>query len=558
MDPRDYQEVFEPFAEWSLAAHKRRAFQPSPHADIGFYWKEWYSGSHDGITRDQRRTLAMVGASHDEQERLAKWLLREFLPRYMEDFAEAVPAALSDLANRAPFVDWAAFQEARLAHSGGAVRAPVVPDGYPAGTTIREVRAVAFPRGIDDAGFAQRGPFPAEALLPPWRAAWFMPFLLPMAWLAAGGLRSGPWLKWFRDLHWLSSTGIVLAVLAGWIVRAAVSAVWAGGVFWLLALLFDLTYGIVYCFRVAPAVGHLFSTLRKCLIQVVIVPAIGKIEQGSCGCALCLAAVASAFRAGSDRYSGPLADVMKRFGAAAPQWPITGRMAWLGWILPVALDGKEKSAAEDPDAHGLIKPFLSGPDPLAAAGQPAVPVAVAPALEMGYASDRRKKTIRCFHVVQALLTISDDWSRTRLARNAAAAIFSSAMIWMWPGARCMVEPPPAPAVVMPSGRAPDQKLWVTLQTKRPECFCVSLDSEYWAYRVARLAPVSANHARAAISMAPRPDRTTEDATDGSIFIVRRRYLWFRDLGSGKNAGRQFLSTIDKMSQGSILPAPAPE
>ena len=533
-----FEEIFDPFVKWCNAS-RGPILRPPPRLDLGLYWSEWYGGNHpEGITPDQRQ--ALTGIVRKQPEALANWLLQQFLPRYMLGHEEAVEAAFVDLSRVLPFQDWGVFRD-RQVILGGGVRAPIVPEISDGRAVSTILESVAIPCGQDSSGF-RSDQFKETALNCPWRVALQLPFWMRVAWLAGGRLRGRGLLIWARDALWLVSLCSFLALL--WLLGddAALIAVPTTGVLWSAALAGDLAVGVWFWFSTRRDARFLRQTLKSSLIRVRL-KGPSEIEGNSAAAALALSAMGAAFRAFAGRYRGALAAVLRRFEAGASAGDITGRLSRWGWILPVVLNGKTIPRSDIPTSRGLLKPFWSGGDNVANR----LPHLAQPpsSAQVGYATDADHRPRGCFHVAQAVLMISGDWSYARLARNVAALLFSICMFQLLPDARCIVKPPAPPAVVPPSGRAPGSLLWVTIETPRPNCFCIRFDSMFWAGRRIDVKDQNNGTGKAELPLVQRPHASPQDSSDGEISIDLRRHIWFREF-SNLNDGKIALKTVDGM------------
>ena len=112
-----------------------------------------------------------------------------------------------------------------------------------------------------------------------------------------------------------------------------------------------------------------------------------------------------------------------------------------------------------------------------------------------------------------------------LAKSASAVILSVVIGWHLIGLRCILDPPAIPKVVGDSGRAPGRKIWVSLNTNRPECFCVRLNSIDYFNRKANVVWKSETWPRAELILLPRPGHTNGTLGRVEIIQVKKFELW---------------------------------
>jgi hypothetical protein len=136
------------------------------------------------------------------------------------------------------------------------------------------------------------------------------------------------------------------------------------------------------------------------------------------------------------------------------------------------------------------------------------------------------------------MAIGDFSSRWQMALNTFAVVVSAAVLLGLPDLRSIIAPPPAPIVVTPSSPSP-YYLWVSLDTKKPECFQVVLESKFWSSRRAEVKPYGGANGsvRAEIRLQRAGRQITNNEEDGTVWIERRHRFLTRDFAPGERVGR---------------------
>lgn len=474
------------------------------------------------------------------------------------DHGEGLRPILCGLAHVAPFDQWPAFAAyRRWGYPAGFPPIIVAEHGVGHRGNIKWLGVVALP-GHSDRQRIRPENFSVnpDVLMSAWRAACgllggaaFGP--LAALWLLAGR-HSGPrWRAIVLDFLWLTAFSILVLLLTRDPGSRLVVIFEALVIVWATALIMNSAEAMFACWvgwRQARTWGALLkrSQVRFRLPEPMVV--IGN----SLGVSLCLSLMIAVFRA--KPLAGPsfLRNILRQLRKARRRWSATGNVTSFGWIGPVAIKPKFEAALAHPMIEHLITPWQSGArqtvvDEMAAdtrkqsSAQPA-------AAQIGYAGENaRLRSHRCWHIAQAVLIAGGGWSGVQLLRTTAIVSFTLVMFLALPDLFCAINPPPRPDIVFPSGRGPLNRLfWVTLATDRPRCFCVRLDSGYWAYRQAdvkweRGQPASN---RAEIPLYQRKNPTSADPSDGVIRIQHRNRLFFKNYLMEGNDGIYPLASIE--------------
>jgi hypothetical protein len=153
----------------------------------------------------------------------------------------------------------------------------------------------------------------------------------------------------------------------------------------------------------------------------------------------------------------------------------------------------------------------------------------------------------CRHVAQALARLGELSSAMQMAFNGLAVAASVAVLLSLSDLRGILLPPAAPFPVVPTSPSPDY-LWVSLDTRHPECFFVTLESRFWANRRAEVASRNGANGsmRAEIRLrAVGAPGTAED--DGIVWVERRHRFLTREFGPGERVGRYDLSYLKRLN-----------
>jgi hypothetical protein len=151
---------------------------------------------------------------------------------------------------------------------------------------------------------------------------------------------------------------------------------------------------------------------------------------------------------------------------------------------------------------------------------------------------------QCRSVAQSLMVVGGLSSRRQVATNVLALVTSVTMLAALPGLRSILTPPPPPVPRAVPSTSPYQ-LWIDVDSRSPESFYVTLESQFWANRRAPVQvhedPDHAVRAELRLRRLARP--ATTDVNDGTVWIERRRHFLTREFAPGEQVGRYSLSYL---------------
>jgi hypothetical protein len=245
-------------------------------------------------------------------------------------------------------------------------------------------------------------------------------------------------------------------------------------------------------------------------------------------------------------------EISERLINGASGWGATGKVGAFGFIGAVDVKPKIEAALRQSRIEHLLAPWQKGAsqkqvDEMAREISPPESAVSS----VGYAADlHRLMSHRCWHMAQALLTATGFLTRRQLLWSAAITTLTIGMATAFNDLRCIFDPPPIPEVTFPSGRAPGQVFWVSLNTDRPRCFCVLLDSGYWAHRQADVefqgGRTPSN--RAELRLLPRLPQESDDERSGSIMVQRQRRFLSRGFLGAEVVGEYSLSYVQGLGR----------
>jgi hypothetical protein len=549
------------FWHWSKDSFREGSLLRGPIPGIGGHWDEWHR--HEA-SHSEREAIEAIGKSEKDQRKFIAWLIRHWAVE--EGFGRnrsLIRFALHQLANVPPFKQWRAFEKYRHGYASGGVAAIVLAENsLGESEDVRAVETVALPSDHTGQHLVTEG-FRAESaeMEIPRRAAasalsgrGLVHFVV--LW-ALAGRRSYP--RWFSSIlsfAWLAVAGLIIYLWAGpdpgthlRLFLGALTGLWAG-----LVLVAAVTVGLesVRAWRVGRRLG---DQLANSQFRIRMNGGF-TLKGASAGLPFCLNILTAVHRS-SARSSRRSWLWQSFFANASPReaWAATGVIAANGALNSVVIEPKLRACLNHPSVKHILTPRQPGANRralgfLSAArhGRPQRGVEPEPSMagsNLAFAAEESRLRLHpCRNLAQAMLTLGGLTSRWQAGANVVALASSILMIGALPDVRAILSPPPAPTAVGPSSPSPDY-LWVSLDTKNPECFRVVLESGFWANRrVDVLAHSGVNASvRAEIRLQRLDDPVERSGDDAVVWLERRPRFLSRDFNSGERVGRYSVSYL---------------
>ncbi len=535
----------------------------SPLQGIGSHWDEWFQ--HEASESD-RDAIEAIGRQRFEQRRFVAWLARRWA-REANWRGDAPPAryVLAQLSRVSPFDKWPAFERYRTTYGAPGISA-IVLDEQSAGESndVRRVEALVLPADEDTAahdvvseGFqSESGDLGAarqaamslldgKGLLV-FLALWTVTGRRPYPRLLRAGLLAG----------WIAVAALIVSLLVGSEpgnrivpIFGVLLALWAS------LVLTALTVVIGQSLRAWVAGREWKRRLERYQTRIRINGGLS-VQGGSAGLAFCLNTLLATYR--SHPRVSTRSWLWERFFGnlrLASGWAATGIVSPQAHVKRVTIEPKIRACLEHPEITDIITPWQkearqSVIDGLIASRtkRNTRETVMTAGLTRAFASEKQQlRSHRCRHAAQSILAIGDFTSRSQMLANVLAVAASIVMLAALPDIRNVLDPPPPPAVVAPGSPSP-YYLWVSLNTKRPEAFDVTLESGFWSNRRASVAAYGGpdGSVRAEMRLNRLVRQTSVDEEDGTVWIQRRRKFLTRDYESGERVGSYSFSHITQL------------
>lgn len=569
---------------WSTESYRCGSLLRGPVHAIGSHWEEWYDHEASPQSRD---AIAAIGRDPREQRRFVLWMARHWAP--LASWNETTPPirfVLKQLAQRAPFDQWAAFERYRGEYGLRGVSAIVI-DAESKGSAndVRAVEAILLPQDAEPGaativteGFdADRTELNTARLAALNLLSGGGLTRLLAIWLASGRRPYSRAVAWSLTSGWLLTAALLLFLLVGPDPRSALTPLATTLLaLWLALVLVAVTVMLAVA-RGARRAGRAWrSSLEQGQLRLHMDGGL-KVQGGSAGLPLVLNTVLAITRAKPEfaNDSWLWQRIVARLRADARRWAATGVVAPSGALDAVVLDAKLRATLQRPGIAHVLTPHqrdattraldlqaeLLAPVSRADAGVSNVE-ALASTPRVGSGSTIKQSTARpsrlafastpralslhrSRHVAQSLFTMAGLRSRRQLATNSLAVATSVVMLLALPDLKSLVSPPPAPHVVRPASPSP-YHLWVSLDTRAPQYFSVVFESEFWANRRANVYVYNGANAsvRAELRLHRTLRPTTDDLDNGTVWIERRRRLLSREFEPGQRVGRYTLAHVN--------------
>jgi hypothetical protein len=537
------------FWHWSTESFRSAALLRSPLQGVASHWDEWYL--HEASESD-RQAIDAVGGSVFEQRRFICWLARHWA-REARWRDEQLPGrfVLAQLSRVAPFDKWTAFEKYRTTYAAPGIAA-IVLNEESAGEAgdVRPVEALALPLDDDaaagtvvadgfqiDSGDLNTARRAALSLL---NGKGFLIFL--SLWTLIGERPYPRYLRVLLAAGWIAVVALMVRLLVGpdpgnqlVTLEAILLALWSLLVATSLATAGALAIN-------AWLMGREMRTRMES--QQVRLRMNGglSVHGGSAGLAFCLNDLLAAYRSHPRVANGSWLweRFFRRLRGASQTWAATGIISADGKVDHVVLEPKIRACLRNPAITDVLTPWQrearqSLIDAAAATTKPVRRTVASGEMVFGFASGQRKvRSHRCRHAAQSIIAIGDFSSRSQLATNIFALAVTVVMALALPDIRNVLEPPPAPRVVIPGSPSP-YYLWVSLDTKRPDAFKAELESGFWSNHRANVFAYGGADAsfRAEIRLTRHAHQATIDERDGTVWIERRRKFFNREFQAGE-------------------------
>ena len=537
------------FWHWSTEGFRSGALLRSPLQGVASHWDEWYE--HEA-SESERHAIDAVGRSGFEQRRFVCWLARHWA-REARWRDELLPAryVLAQLSHVAPFDGWTVFEKYRATYAAPGIAAIVLSEESAGeAADVRPIEAVALPLDEDAAaGTVVADGFHTDTgeLNTARRAAMSLldgkGLILFLALWGLAGIR--PYSRVVRAVliaGWLTVIGLIVRLLFGpdpgaqlLIFVAVLFALWSSLVMTALVVAGTLSFN---AWRFGKALRR---RIEQRQLHLRMSDGLS-VHGGSAGLAFCLNTLLATYRSYpyvSDR-TWLWERFFRRLRVASQTWAATGIVDADGSVEHVVLSPKIRACLRNANVTDVLTPWQaearqSAIERFAATTRPVQPTSLNGGLVLGFASVQKKlRSHRCRHAAQSIMAVGDFSSRSQLTVNVLALAVSVAMALALRDIRNVLEPPPAPRVVLPGSPSP-YYLWVSLDTKRSDAFKAELESGFWANRRADVFAYGGADAsvRAEIRLTRHGHQSTIDERDGTVWIERRRTFLTREFEAGE-------------------------
>lgn len=561
---------------WSTESYRCGSLLRGPVHGIGSHWEEWYNHEASPAMRD---AIAAVGAHPRRQREFVLWLARRWAPEALwSGERPSIRFVLKQLAQRAPFNRWVAFEAYRESYGLRGVRAVVLAaDSQGEAGDVRLVEATMLPKDADlSASQIVTEGFDVDRTE------------LNTARLATMNLLDGRSLRLMLAL-WIGTgrrpypRSLSAAIALGWALSAALLLYLVVGpdpgnalrplattllALWTVLVVLAVVVALGVSLGAAQAGRAWKRLIGKSQLRLHMSGGL-KVQGGSAGLAFAINLLLSVARMHPEIASESWLwrRIICALRARARSWVATGVIEPDGAVKSVVLDAKLRAALQDVEVTDMLTPRQRGANeralgvqaellapvsradggiPIGAThGASTVATPRAAAARLGFAATRRTLVLhRCRNIAQAVIAISGMASRRQIAVNALALATSVVMLIALRDLRAIVAPPPAPQVVLPISPSPYQ-LWVSLDTPEPRYFSVVLESQFWANRRSTVESYTGANAstRAELRLTRLLRPMTEDLEDGTVWVERRRRLLTREFAPGERVGRYTFSHI---------------
>lgn len=555
------------FWYWCTESYSAGALLRTPLHSIASHWDEWYRFEASDADRD---TIDRMADDPRLQRRFIGWLIRHW-GREARWEGERLPMrfVLAQLAQVSPFDHWPGFASYRDVRAARGISAVVLgEDSAGNDADVRAMEAVAIPQDLDPAAPAVIADgFTSDAadldtahaatrqllggrgllrLLLAWtligrRPLTTVPTLLLIGgWILVAGLLV--WLRFGVDPGaQLVPLTLILVGVWGALVATALT-VWA----WT-------------CLRAARLARAWRRQLDHAQVYLRMSGGLTLIG-GSAGVPFALNILLAVTRVAPDapNRSWLWRRVVDALRTDGQRWAATGMLRGDGRIMPVALEQKLRACLLHPSVTHVLTPRQ--PEARRAAIEklarllPRHPklLARAPRAELvgarfGYASElpllesHQHRTLAA-----AILDLGGLRSGWQPLANAFALVVSVVVIAGASDLRGILLPAPAPVVVAPFSPTTYQ-LWVSLDTRRPQDFAVTLESVFWANRRADVTVVegAAVPPRAELRMTRRNVPVASEIDHGTVWIERRRHFLGREYAPGERVGQYTVNYLSR-------------
>lgn len=551
------------FWHWSREAYRDGSLLRSPLPGISSHWDEWLR--HEASENDLR-DIEVAGRTVSGQRCFIAWLLSRWTAEANVGGKETVRRfILPQLAKVQPFNQWKAFQTYCPESRPRGISA-IVLAGESTGNR-EDVRALDAVLLTPNAG----GPaivtedFHADHLdLETSRRAALNLLqgtgllILMGLWIAAGRRPYPRWLRCTLGIAWLGVVGLLARLVFGpdpgarltWMIAGLV-ALWAGLMSAGLATAAREIYG-------AQQQGRVWGDrLKESQIRLWMSGGL-TLKGGSAGLPVCLNLLLAVYRTDTRfaRRSWLLRELFRRINRSARRWAATGIVTAEGFVHPVMLEPKLKACGQRESIENLLTPrqpgtnrkTISRPVPTVASSAPAPLATSQPPYRPGFAAEQQSlRLLPCRHIAQALMHAAHFFSPGQMVINLMAVATSLVLIYALPDLCGILAPPSAPSVIRPASPS-TEILWVSLNTRRPDCFRVVLESRFWRNRQANVEWQGGQETppRAEIRLVPAISIAIKDPEDGVVWVERRPHLLNRTFSSGERVGRYDLAYLKRL------------
>jgi hypothetical protein len=550
------------FWHWSKESFRNGALLRNALHGISGHWDEWYR--HEASEGDHL-AIARTGTNEAAQRQFIDWLLVRWAREAgLGENHNSRHFALGQLAHVQPFNQWAAFEKYRKSYGSHGISALVLTEGS-AGEPedIRAVEALALPE--DDAGGAvltegfQADGIELEtsrrATLSALHGRAFLMFFL--LWLVGGERPYPRWLRIVLALGWSGVGALIIYLLVGSQLEEhlyALSAILV--ILWSALTLVAFGVAAVQGWRAWRQGRAWANQLEKSQLRLRMNGGL-TVKGGSAGLSFCLNTLLAVFRADplTARGSWLWRRLFNRLRNETDAWAATGVITSEGSLKPVVLEPKLRACLQREGIRHILTPkqpeasqrmVTRIANTISQRRRKGAPdLRYAGNLRLGFAAEEQTLRVhRCGHVAQALISLGGFADKAQVACNILGLSLTLAVLVALPDLRNILAPPPVPVVVLPSSPIVED-LWVSLDTKHPECFVAMFESGYWLNRKAEVLERSGANGstRAEISLRPAAISSIIDQEDGVVWIERRYRFLGREFEPGERVGRYGFSYL---------------